>query len=287
MKEQIKSETRDELINSCAALVTHIANKERQKLIAEGYKKSDLFNFEDLQTEGFIGLCKAADTFDQNKGAKFSTYAYYRIEGHIKDYARKEKKQMMAKQNALSEPVNDSDDFTDRIAASVDFKSGLKQLSEEEEKLLLTYVECSSDIDEAASLLDIPVGMAEDTLLRGMAKLKKAMKSTDRVWHDITDYDVLVFIWLKYKDDDPADSWEKHCEDRRIKTESFSQYREEKRKDNKKLTLPIPEDHHWFAVENPYFTVIVDPFGCRYSVIEMNIPEELREYLPDCLRKFK
>jgi RNA polymerase sigma-B factor len=43
---------------------------------------------EDLTQEGYIGLMKSIDTFDEEKGVKFATYASHFIVGHIKHYLR-------------------------------------------------------------------------------------------------------------------------------------------------------------------------------------------------------
>src|SRR4029077_5412768 len=43
---------------------------------------------DDLQSEGFVGLIKAVDTFDQGRGVKFSTYAIALIRGAIQEYLR-------------------------------------------------------------------------------------------------------------------------------------------------------------------------------------------------------
>jgi RNA polymerase sigma factor (sigma-70 family) len=41
---------------------------------------------EDAESEGMVALVEAADTFDPTRGAAFSTYAWTRISGHIKDW---------------------------------------------------------------------------------------------------------------------------------------------------------------------------------------------------------
>jgi RNA polymerase sigma-B factor len=43
---------------------------------------------EDLTQEGYIGLIKSIDTFDERKGVKFATYASHFVVGHIKHYLR-------------------------------------------------------------------------------------------------------------------------------------------------------------------------------------------------------
>ena len=46
------------------------------------------YQFDDLVSEGFIALFKAAEKFDPTKGASFTTYATLRIKGQMKDYLR-------------------------------------------------------------------------------------------------------------------------------------------------------------------------------------------------------
>lgn len=49
-------------------------------------------NRDDLISEGMLGLCKAANSFDENKGTKFSTYAALCIKNAMLMYIRKLKK---------------------------------------------------------------------------------------------------------------------------------------------------------------------------------------------------
>ncbi len=43
----------------------------------------------DLKQEGYIALVDAAKRYDSSMGAKFSTYAYYRVVSALNDYLRK------------------------------------------------------------------------------------------------------------------------------------------------------------------------------------------------------
>ena len=52
------------------------------KVIARHYK-SNTMAYEDLVQEGYIGLIKAADRFDPDRGVKFSTYATYWVKQAI------------------------------------------------------------------------------------------------------------------------------------------------------------------------------------------------------------
>ena len=69
-----KNENRSELINSNFGLVHSCANKFRGR----GVEYDDLFQ------AGCVGLVKAADNFDSNRGFAFSTYAVPVILGEIR-----------------------------------------------------------------------------------------------------------------------------------------------------------------------------------------------------------
>ena len=61
-------------------LVTTIADKHYKKFMCRG------IDFEDIRQEGYVGLIKACERFNDSKGIKFSTYAYRVIEGHILNF---------------------------------------------------------------------------------------------------------------------------------------------------------------------------------------------------------
>jgi RNA polymerase sigma factor (sigma-70 family) len=61
---------------------------------------------EDLEQEGMIGLLEAAEKYDENKGAKFSTYATYWIKKYILEAVKKEKKSTY-KTSALNEEITE------------------------------------------------------------------------------------------------------------------------------------------------------------------------------------
>ena len=68
-------------------LETHIPlviNEARK--IMESYKRSDEVVLDDLIQEGMMGLIRAADKFDQDRGIRFSTYATGWIMSSIKKY---------------------------------------------------------------------------------------------------------------------------------------------------------------------------------------------------------
>jgi RNA polymerase sigma factor for flagellar operon FliA len=74
-------QTRDELIESCRALVIFSARRLSQT--------NGPMEFEDAISEGFVGLVRAANNFDASRGVKFSTYAATCINGAIIDALRR------------------------------------------------------------------------------------------------------------------------------------------------------------------------------------------------------
>jgi len=71
-------ESPETLIAGCQGLVVSIAKQIQRKLPPH-------FELDDLVADGQMGLAQAARDFDPSRGAKFSTFAYYRIRGAIYD----------------------------------------------------------------------------------------------------------------------------------------------------------------------------------------------------------
>ncbi len=102
---------------------------------------------EDLYATGLAGLCKAINEFDENKGAKFTTYAVWVIRGEISHSLRKKR---IIPKFSLDEPYDlengDSVDFSEMIADSKSFeeevivdiqmKQMFSKLSDREKKII-------------------------------------------------------------------------------------------------------------------------------------------------------
>ena len=134
------------LIEHNLRLVFHIV----KKYINVGNKHNFYFDTEDLMSVGSIGLIKAVDSFDLNKGTKFATYSSRCIELEILNYIRKFKKLDISIDNQIS--INNGENsFTiadtipsnKNIEEDIIFKNNLKDvknsltlLTEEEKKVI-------------------------------------------------------------------------------------------------------------------------------------------------------
>lgn len=76
-------EARDYLIENNMGLVHSIA----KSYLGTGY-------YDSLVQEGNIGLIKAVDNFEPERGFKFSTYAFYKIKGEMQRYIRDKREDM-------------------------------------------------------------------------------------------------------------------------------------------------------------------------------------------------
>src|SRR5438105_526286 len=72
---------RDELIESCRAMVNYYARRLTQP--------NGPLDFEDAIGEGYVGLVRAANSFDPERGINFSTFAAISINGAIIDALRR------------------------------------------------------------------------------------------------------------------------------------------------------------------------------------------------------
>ncbi len=79
------TEAQQPLVTDNMRLVYYLANK----LGETGFVKN---NFEDLISEGMVGLVKAAKAFDPSKGVKFATFASRCVTNEMLMYIRRNKK---------------------------------------------------------------------------------------------------------------------------------------------------------------------------------------------------
>jgi RNA polymerase sigma factor FliA len=72
----------EDLIEGCIYLVKHVAHQYASQ--------HSSISFEDLVSEGYVGLVQAARKFDPDRGALFATFAIPRIRGAILDAMRRD-----------------------------------------------------------------------------------------------------------------------------------------------------------------------------------------------------
>ncbi len=129
MKHENDTAARNELIEHNLRLVSHIIKK-----YYSGYDEQ-----EDLISIGTIGLIKAIDSFDADKGARLATYAARCIENEILMHYRSRKKD--ANLISVNEPIDTDSEgnpltlidiisIDDTICDDIDLKNKTKRLYE-------------------------------------------------------------------------------------------------------------------------------------------------------------
>ena len=103
--------------------------------IATKYNKLGIPH-EDLEQEGMIGLLEAADKYEEDKGAKFSTYATYWIKKYILAAVDKEKKHSLNSTNLNEEITKDKKAISIKQTENFDLSSDMP----ENEKTVLTML---------------------------------------------------------------------------------------------------------------------------------------------------
>ena len=132
-------ESVESLIQQHQAMVVSIAKRIHKRL-------PPFIPFEDVLSCGQVGLAQAAQTYQPQPGAKFSTYAYYRITGGIYDglsrmnwSTRAEYRRYKAMQmaNAVAETNSDGD--------SSDSEGNAKWFANTVENLSMVYLFSAGD----------------------------------------------------------------------------------------------------------------------------------------------
>lgn len=114
---------------------------ENEALVYHVLKQMHLYSqLEDYYDVGMIGLCKAAKTFDNSKGSKFSTYACICIRNTILIDIRDQKRQCDYYSISLQTPVGGEKDeilLEDTIS---DYELELDILNKEEKMALIESI---------------------------------------------------------------------------------------------------------------------------------------------------
>lgn len=121
---------------------------ENEALVYHVLKQMHLYSqLEDYYDVGMIGLCKAAKTFDNSKGSKFSTYACICIRNTILMDIRDQKRQCDYYSVSLQTPVGGEKDeilLEDTIS---DYELEVDILNKEEKMALIESIRKLNDED--------------------------------------------------------------------------------------------------------------------------------------------
>jgi RNA polymerase sigma factor for flagellar operon FliA len=139
-------------------------------------------DIEDLKSAAYMGLVKAATKYDNEFGASFTTFAFYRISGEIDDYLRKFHRRAFM---SLQQEDGQIDVPEKQKIKSVDFFEKFeKTLSQK-----MTYV-LRSYFYEDKSLKEIgeDLGITESRVSQILTQTKSIIKdnfSGDDLWEEL------------------------------------------------------------------------------------------------------
>lgn len=153
------AEARDVLINRNMRLVAHVIKK---------YQSSD-YETEDLLSVGTIGLIKAVNTFDMDKGSRLATYAAKCVENEILMLFRAGKK--FSKEVSIYDPIG-----TDKDGETV----SLMDVLEVESREALELVILKQDISSLYEAYERDLSDTEKTVIRMRYGLFGSMEQTQR-----------------------------------------------------------------------------------------------------------
>lgn len=153
------AQAKEELIKANLRLVVSIA----RQLMAK-YCSYDL-DIKDLVQEGNIGLMKAVDKFNTDKGCKFSTYATWWIRQRITRY--------VSRLSGISEPlmklINNYRRVQNKLAIELDRNPNKREIAEAMAITISKLDEILSFINEKVSL-DAPLDSDTDSSLKDFIK---------------------------------------------------------------------------------------------------------------------
>jgi RNA polymerase sigma factor (sigma-70 family) len=141
--------------------------------IAKIKKKTLKFvSLDELQSAAYFGLVQAANKFDPNKKTAFSTYAYIRIVGAIKDYLRElswgTRKCNCKRQELVEQSFQD-------VTSSVD--DLIFKLSTTNKQICKLYYEESLGISEIAKIYKVNPSRISQILTQSRIEIKQYMEA--------------------------------------------------------------------------------------------------------------
>ena len=154
--ESMAEHTRsNDLIEECQGLVRFLARQLKSRL-------PSWIELDDLIGYGQVGLMQAARDFDEARGAKFSTFAYYRIRGAIHDGVNKMMwfRAVRDPEATYNQAADDyiNSDSKDRSAAgeseSEDLSSVASWFSRSVGALAVSYLASADGSDRASEVVD-------------------------------------------------------------------------------------------------------------------------------------
>lgn len=164
----------EEMVISTMPLVGHIAKKYWNA----GYE------YDDLVQEGLIGLVKAAEKFNPDRGCRFSAFAGLCIENHIRMYLRREKKHKCCVLSLDQEICEDGSRLEEIIGVQPEaFEDIWKQdlleraartLSREEREMVRKYYLDGVSQAELARRYRVGQAQISKRLKRSLAKMRRA-----------------------------------------------------------------------------------------------------------------
>jgi RNA polymerase sigma factor FliA len=164
---EISVENREAVIKEYAPMVKYVANRIAMRLPPH-------IEVDDLISVGVLGLIDAIDKYDSSRGAKFKTYAEFRVRGAILDELRsmdwvprsvRQKASSMETvvrklQNKLGRPPED-DEIADEMGISLDELFSAVNETKSMPILSLEDLGIAKDSGEQQSLLDCLAGKGD------------------------------------------------------------------------------------------------------------------------------
>jgi RNA polymerase sigma factor for flagellar operon FliA len=184
---------------------TELIEKYRYKVRAIALKLArDLpasVDVDDLYSMGYLGLMDAADKFDPRRGAKFDTYAEFRIRGAIIDELRK--------QDWVPRSARDRMDALHAAAEAIEARTGVRpnneEISQEMDMPLSKFHEMIRDLGSQllVNMEDMPEGWEQadssmpDPFQEAVRKEAKAV--VERLLQSLPEQDRMVLNFYYYR----------------------------------------------------------------------------------------
>lgn len=153
-----------------AQLVRRYQSRLRQSL--RSLCQEDHALADDMAQEAFIKAYKALPGFKQQ--SQFFTWLYQIARNQLMSHYRKKHPDLLEDEPASALPAEAGE--TEDYAAGRDIKRAMAQLSGAQREVIYLTYQLGHSNEEAAALMQLPLGTVKSHLLRGKAKLKALLQ---------------------------------------------------------------------------------------------------------------
>lgn len=130
--------------------------------------------YPDIVQEGMIALLKAVDNYDPKRGTRFSTYAFYRIRGHMVNYIQRKEARSPIPVQIEDDMLSDPRD-PDILESMIALEEGMEKLPQREAEIISEVILHGQKVKDVAQRRGMDISHVYRLKRKAVATLRELM----------------------------------------------------------------------------------------------------------------